>query len=248
MPRIKRKVKNKEEEEEGQEDKNKIINWYSKLPSYLLPHVSNPNYDQHKISLPCRIVCVGASGSGKTRLVVQTIYMMPKTFTNIIVCCANANEPLYNYLRIKIPEDQLTICEGIENIPDLNSLPHDEGDHTLIVFDDLVNEKNQKKICDTFIRGRKIPVSMIYCSQSYYQTPKMIRVNSSHVWLVKLSTIKDLRLVLGEFDLGLGQHQLLQMYNKCVENQSFLNIAVADDASERFRMGFTDVLPYETTI
>ncbi len=225
-----------------------IIQWYSKIPKHLLPKIDNPAFDQHQITLPMRIVVVGASGSGKSLLAINTIWLMPKTFSHIVLCCANANEPLYNYLKIKVPEDQLTVCEGIDNIPDLEDLSREDGEHTLVIMDDLVNEKNQKKICDYAIRARKIPASMMYLTQSYFATPKMVRVNSSHVWLRKLSTIRDLKLILSDFDLGVGQDQMLKMYNEAVEDGSFLNIAVTDEPERRFRKGYTEVIPCEMSL
>jgi hypothetical protein len=230
----------------GKKKGNDLIKWYSKLPPHLLPKIANPAFETHKIQLPCRIVLVGASGSGKTQLILQTIYMMPKTFTQIILCVQNADEPLYNFLKTKIPEDQLTVCEGIQSIPDLESLSRENGDHTLVILDDLCNEKDQRKICEYYLRARKIPASLIYSTQSFYAVPKMVRINSTHVWLKKLSTVRDLKLILSDFDLGIGQEELLRMYNDCVEAGLFLNIAVCDDIEERYRKGYTEVIPVDT--
>ena len=50
----------------------------------------------------------------------------------------------------------------------------------IVIFDDFVCEKNQKPLVDYFIGGRHKNCSVIYLSQSYYLTPKDIRLNCSH--------------------------------------------------------------------
>lgn len=220
------------------------IAWYNRLPKHLLPDIPNPHFKKHLVSLPARVILVGASGSGKTQLVLSALHNMPDTFTHVVLCCANASEPLYQYMKLKLPEEQFTVCEGIENIPDLEDLSRGKGDHTLVIMDDLCNEKNQRKICEYALRCRKIPASMIYCTQSFYATPKMVRVNASHVWLKKLSTVRDLRMILSDFDLDVGKDTMMKMYSQAVEDGSFLNIAVTDPPDIRFRKGFSEVIPY----
>ncbi len=49
--------------------------------------------------------------------------------------------------------------QSLNDIVKLNSL--DPNEQTLIVFDDFVNEKDQDKIKDLFIKGRKRNASKI---------------------------------------------------------------------------------------
>ena len=60
---------------------------------------------------------------------------------------------------------------------------------TIIIFDDYVCEKNQRQIVDYFIEGRHKNCSVIYRSQSFYKTPRDIRLFSQEmeimVWLIK---------------------------------------------------------------
>ena len=49
-----------------------------------------------------------------------------------------------------------------------------------IISDDFLCEKNQKPLVEYFIRGRYKNCSVIYLSQSYYVTPKDIRLSCSH--------------------------------------------------------------------
>ena len=53
----------------------------------------------------------------------------------------------------------------------------------LIVFDDMIvdminNEKLNSIVTELFIRGRKLNISIVFFTQSYFKTPKFFRLNS----------------------------------------------------------------------
>ena len=56
----------------------------------------------------------------------------------------------------------------------------DYDNQKIVIFDDYVSLKNQKELVDNFIQGRHKNCSVIYPSQSFYKTPKDIRLNCSH--------------------------------------------------------------------
>jgi hypothetical protein len=219
---------------------NSIKNWYKELPSSMIPKYRNPCYDDHLISIPARMIIVGASGSGKTQMALELIYRMKNTFDNITLCTMNANEPLYNFLKECIDEDQLQIYEGIEDVPKLEELDN-EGQH-LIIFDDLCLAKKQDIIQDYFIRSRKIAngCTVLYLTQSYFAVPKNCRLNSTHVILKKLSTVRDLKFILTDFNLDLTKEDMLKMYQDCTKDGGVLMIDVAGPPEQRFRHNFLE--------
>lgn len=227
-------------------DENKVINFYELMPDSLKPVYHNPYYEQHLIPHPMRLIVVGASGSGKTTIALTIIKKMADTFDRIILCCQNSHEPLYLYLKSKIKDDQLSIYEGIHDLPDFDDF--DEDEQVLVIFDDLCNEskKDHKKIMDLFIRGRKLAkgVSIMYLTQSYFAVPKLIRLNSTNVFLKKLSSMRDLNLILSDFRLDLTKEQLQRMYKTCTDDfQNFFQIDVATNKDElRYRKNFTEPL------
>ena len=55
----------------------------------------------------------------------------------------------------------------------------------LIVFDDMIadimtNKKFQAIIKELFIRCRKLNISLVFITQSYFSVPKDVRLNSTH--------------------------------------------------------------------
>jgi hypothetical protein len=113
-------------------------------------------------------------------------------------------------------------------------------------MDDLVNEKNQKQICDYFIRARKKNASLIYISQSYYAVPKMIRNNLTYLLIKQVSSMKNLVMISREYDLGMEKKQLTAMYNDATkEKQDFLLIDIDAPKPEKYRKGFNDYYEIE---
>lgn len=222
---------------------NKLISWYQKIPSGLKTKYENPSFDNIMISHPFRMGIIGSSGAGKSTLVLEIIHRMNGTFGNITLCCQNADEPLYKFLSSKIKPEQLQIFEGYENIPPLDAL--DKECQHLVIFDDLVLQRRQDKIEEYFIRGRKIAkgVSMIYLTQSYWKVPKVIRLQWNFIILKKLSSTKDLKMIMNDFSLGIDKEILLKLYKKCTEEKGdFLLVDLDTDIENRFRFNFLEIL------
>ena len=177
----------------GETISNEVVSWYVKIPSNLLTTYHNPSVKQHKMNLPFRCLIVGASGTNKTLNLIELIHRMQDTFGCIHIVCRCRHEPLYDFLATKIPEDQLMFHEGYEATPDINNLNPDI--QHLIVWDDLVLERRQDLIEEYFIRGRKVAkgCSLVYISQSYWAVPKIIRLQTSYIFLKKVSSTKDIK-------------------------------------------------------
>ena len=55
----------------------------------------------------------------------------------------------------------------------------------LIIFNDMIADMiNNKKliqiVTELFIRGRKLNISIVFITQSYFKVPKDVRLNSTH--------------------------------------------------------------------
>jgi ABC-type dipeptide/oligopeptide/nickel transport system ATPase component len=222
--------------------KAEIVDWYKKIPKKFLLKSHNPHFDTHHIKLPFRMIIAGNSGSGKTQTLLNLLYNMPDTFEKIFIVTKNKDEPLYNYLEDKLGKDGLTIKEGITELPDVDSL--DKEQNNLIVLDDLVNEpsKQQRPVCDYFIRARKKNCSIIYISQSFYAVPKLIRDNISYLIIKQVSSMKNLTMICRECSLGIEKKQLKEIYDDATQSkQDFLMIDLEGDKDERFRKNFDEI-------
>jgi hypothetical protein len=224
---------------------NKVENIYNKIPERFLNKTENPNFHLHKLKLPFRMLIVSYSGGGKTNFLANLLALFSQgkgTFSKIFIITRNKDEAIYNYLE-DITEGQIVIKEGIENLPNLDEKTFDKTENSLVVFDDLVLNKNQERIEQYFIRCRKLGVSAIYISQSYYRTPKIIRGNVNYLVLLKIGSARDLRLILSEVAIGVTKEQLEKMYKYATQEQ-FQVFLIDNDApiEEKYRKNYLEIL------
>ena len=61
----------------------------------------------------------------------------------------------------------------------------------LIVFDDMIadminNKKLNSIVTELFIRGRKLNISLVFITQSYFKVPEGVRLNTIHFFIMKI--------------------------------------------------------------
>ena len=222
-----------------------LTEWYDKSHNFNKKYF-NPSYENIGISHCFRGILLGGSGSGKSRVLLEIIYRLQNTFGKIILCTQDKSEALYEYLKSKI-EENLIIHEGYQKIPTLSETNEKfPKEQVLIIFDDMVGERKQDKIRDYFVRGRKSchGISCLYLSQSYFQTPKLIRLQLSFLVMKKLTSTRDLNFILSDFNLGVDRDTLHQLYKYCIDSdhKDFLFIDVNAPFEKRFRKNFHEIL------
>jgi len=222
----------------------KMINFYEVMPKELLPRADNPNKPLHQIDLPFRMCIVAPSGSGKTNFLLNLISLFSKgrgTFASITILTRVADEPLYNFLKLKA--ENIQIKEGLSNTPPLDKF--DKEENHLVIWDDLVLAKSLEMVENYYIRARKFNVSCIFISQSYYHIPTMIRKNCSYMVILKLGSGKrEIKMIMSEFGMGLEQEQIMNMYEYSTDTK-FVPLLVdmnTADKYKKFRKGFLEIL------
>ena len=74
----------------------------------------------------------------------------------------------------------------------INEYNPDKENKTLIVFDDMIadmihNKKLNSIATELFIRSRKLNISLVFITQSYFKVSKDVRLNTSHFFIAKNS-------------------------------------------------------------
>jgi hypothetical protein len=208
----------------------------------------NPNYDLHNFDVPFRGLCVAPSGSGKSNFITNLITLFCKgttgTFDNIYIFCKSKDEALYQYLADK-SKGLIEIHEDLKDLPAINDLKTCK--QTLIIFDDMVTDiKKHPLISEYFIRGRKKSASIMFLSQSYYNTPKIIRQNVNYLIILKLGGTRDVNAILREASVGLSKDELLYMYNTATKEKfNVFIINLEKSSNERYRMNFLNYFKIE---
>ena len=67
-----------------------------------------------------------------------------------------------------------------------------------MVFDymiaDMINNKKLNSIVvELFIRGRKLNISLVFYTQSYFKVPKDVRLNSNHFFIMNILNKRELQ-------------------------------------------------------
>ena len=107
-------------------------------------------------------------------------------------------------------------------LDDINNYKKKRYKKVLIVFDDMTVDieynKNFKRIIkELFYRARKINVSIIFITQSYFRALKDTRLNSTHYILMKIGNKKKVKRIAEEKSGNLDYKDFLEMYNYCIK-------------------------------
>ena len=87
----------------------------------------------------------------------------------------------------------------------------------LIIFDDMiadiVSSKNFRAITkELFIKCRKLNISIVFITQSYFRTPKDARLNSTHYVIMKIQSKKELQNIAQENSEDIDFKDFLKIY------------------------------------
>ena len=157
-----------------------------------------------------RMLICGKSGCGKTNLLMHILLKPLIQYDRIYLYSKSLGQEKLQYLckRLKEVLDQVgydvMVCSNDEVKP-LDELPI--NNQKLVIFDDYMCEKNQDRLIEYFIRGRNKNCSVIYLSQSFYKTPKDIRLNCSHFCLFDAQTKRERREICNELYVNSEQYE-----------------------------------------
>ena len=120
----------------------------------------------------------------------------------------------------------------------------------LIVFDDMIadimtNKKFQAIIKELFIRCRKLNISLVFITQSYFSVPKDVRLNSTHYLIMKINNKRELQNIAINHSADIDYKDFLKIYRECRrEPYSFLTTDTTLRTSNplRFRKKIFDFL------
>ena len=126
-------------------------------------------------------------------------------------------------------------------LDNINNYYNNRDKKLLIIFDDMIadimrSEKFKAVIKELFIRCRKLNISIVFITQSYFRIPKDAKLNSTHYILMKIGNKKELKSIAEEKSGHLDYRDFLKMYNYCTkEPYSFMMIDVRPTATITFK-------------
>ena len=106
-----------------------------------------------------------------------------------------------------------------KNIDDYNL---ERENKILIVFDDMIpdminNKKLNSIVTELFIRGRKLNISLVFITQSYFKVPKDVRLNTTHFFIVKIPNERELQQIAISHSSDKDFKDFINIYKKCTD-------------------------------
>ena len=98
----------------------------------------------------------------------------------------------------------------------------------IIVFDgmiaDMINNKKLNPIVtELFIRGRKLNISIVFITQSYFKVPKYVRLNSVHCFIMKIPNKRERQQIALNHSSDIDFKDFIKIYKICTaQPYSFL--------------------------
>lgn len=217
--------------------KGKLINFYeTEAVKKYMPKIKDEQKEYTGMPLNQHFLLCGGTGSGKSNSLMSYLLLtsFPKdgTFKKIFMCVKKLES--FNYTLKEKLGDDIQFYLTVEEFPPVSEFP-DLGKHNdnqwLIIFDDCItdgsNKKLQKKIDDYFIYGRSKGCTVCYLSQSYYQTPILVRRQLSFLLLCSINSNKELKMILKDYairDLEWKTLEKIYRYAKDGEFPNFLKV------------------------
>ena len=165
-----------------------------------------------------RMLICGNSGSGKTNLLYHMLIEPLFYYDKIYLYAKNLEQEKYQNLMKEMNEACNEEQAGYnvmevsnDKIIPITHLPY-EDNQKIVIFDDYVCEKNQREIVDYFIQGRHKNCSVIYLSQSFYKTPRDLRLNCSNYCIYDFPSSRERNMISSE--LGVDEEKFKKATKK----------------------------------
>ena len=218
----------------------------------------NPNWP-YIPDHPYRILIIGGSGSGKTNTLLNLINNQPD-IDKIYLYAKDPYEDKYQFLikkreniGLKHFNDPKAFIEYSNDMHDVyKNIDHynpDKENKILIVFDDMIadminNKKLNSIVTELFIRGRKLNISLVFITQSYFKVPKDVRLNTTHFFIMKIPNKRELQQIAINHSSDINTKDFINIYKKCTDKPySFLvnDTTLASDDPLRFRKNLYNI-------
>ena len=220
---------------------------------------ANENKTEHNLKWPYipdhpyRILIIGGSESGKTNALLNLINKQPN-IDKIYLYAKDPYEDKYQFLinkresiGLKHFNDPKAFIEYSNDMQDvykiINEYNPGKNHKILIVLDnvmaDMINNKKLNSIViELLTRCRKLNISLVFITQSYFRVPKDVMINSTLFFIMKILNKRELQQIAMNSSSDIDFKYFIKIYKKCTaEPYSFLvdDSTLKSDHPLRFR-------------
>ena len=176
------------------------------------------------------MLIIGGAGSGKANVLLNLIEKQPD-IDKMYLYAKDPYEAKYQYLINKREgvgvdhfNDPKAFIEQLNDMHDfcknIDEYNPDKDNKILTVFDDMIadmmrNKKLDSIVAGLFIRGRKLNISLVFISQSYFKVPKDVRLNTTHFFISKISNKRELQDIAMNHSSDISTKDFTNIYREC---------------------------------
>ena len=226
---------------------------------------TNENKRKHNLNCPYipdhpyRILIIGSSKCGKTNALLNLINNQP----DIDKIYLYAKDPYEDKYQILINKRESTGLEYFNNskafieysndmhdvYKNINNYNPDKENKIPIVFNDMIadminNKKINSVVTELFIRDRKLNISLIFITQSYFKVPKDVRLNTTDFFIIKIPNKGEFQQIAINHSSDINTKDFINIYKKCTDKPySFLvnDTTLSSDDPLRFRKNLYNI-------
>ena len=74
---------------------------------------------------------------------------------------------------------------------------------------------------ELLIRGRKLNISLVFITQSYFKVPKDVRLNTTHLFIAKILNKRELQQITINYSSDISTEDFVNIYKKCTAEPYF---------------------------
>ena len=183
---------------------------------------TNENKTEHNLKWPYipdplySTSIIGGSGSGKTNALLNLINNQPN-IDQVYLYAKDPFEAKCQYLINKHEKVELKHYDGLKVFIEYSNDMQD-------VYKNI-EEYNLGKtvVTELFIRGRKLNISIVFITRSYFKVPKEVRLNTTHFFITKILNKRELQQIALNHSSDIDFKDFMKIYKKCTpEKYSFL--------------------------
>ena len=84
-----------------------------------------------------------------------------------------------------------------------------------MIADMINNKKLNSIVTKLFIRERKLNISLVFITQSYFKVPEDVRLNTTHFFIAKIPNKRKLQQIAANHSPDISPKDFINIYRKC---------------------------------
>ena len=86
-----------------------------------------------------------------------------------------------------------------------------------MIADIMTNKKFQAIIKELFIRCRKLNISLVFITESYFSVPQDARLNTRHYFIMKINNRIELKNIGTDHSADIDYDDFKKIYGECTK-------------------------------